>query len=71
MKNFYFKRSNGEEILILGDCDEQSAMVRMHDFMHEYNFKSYYTRMWEEDNVKYYDVGSHTEFFILKEEKGQ
>ena len=36
-------------------------------FLDEYNFKSYYTRIWEENGRLKYDVGSHTEFFFLEE----
>ena len=31
------------------------------------NFKSYYTRTWEENGRLKYDVGSHTEFFFLED----
>ena len=35
------------------------------DFLDEHHFKSYYTRIWQEDNKWWFDVGSHTEFFVL------
>ena len=38
-------------------------------FCNERNFTIYYYRTWERDNVKVFDVGSHTEFFYLKEEE--
>lgn len=37
------------------------------DFLSERNFKSYYQRLWVEGNDLWNDVGSHTEFFVLKE----
>ena len=35
-------------------------------FLDDHNFKSYYTRVWEENGRLIFDVGSHTEFFILE-----
>ena len=65
MKNFYFQRRNGEYILLLNNCTKAQAMVKMHQFLDEHNFKSYYTRCWNtSDGNTHYDVGSHTEFFI-------
>lgn len=64
-KNFYFQRSNGEYILLQEDCTESQAMMKMKKFLDEHNFKSYYTRIWNNENGnRWYDVGSHTEFFI-------
>ena len=39
----------------------------INDFLDERNFKSYYQRLWIENNELWNDVGSHTEFFVLKE----
>lgn len=36
-------------------------------FLDEHNFKSYYTRTWQEENRLKYDVGSWTEFFYSEE----
>lgn len=62
-RNLYFQRANGEHRLLAIDVTEQEAFKEMNRFMDEHNFKSYYTRSWEEDDVKIYDVGSWTEFF--------
>ena len=35
-------------------------------FLDAHNFKSYYTRVWEENGRLIFDVGSHTEFFLLE-----
>lgn len=65
MKNMYFKRSNGEYILLLENCTEEEAWDEMKKFLDDHNYKSYYTRVWTTpDGNKYYDVGSYTEFFI-------
>lgn len=68
--NLYFKNSQGTERLI-GSCitNENEAMKIIKRFCNERNFTIYYYRIWERDNVKVFDVGSHTEFFYLKEEE--
>ena len=63
-KNLYFKRSNGEYILLQEGCSEEQVFTKIYQFLDEHNFKSYYTRIWEKDENRWYDVGSHTEFFI-------
>ena len=63
IRNLYFQRSNGEHRLLATDITEKEAYKEMQKFMDEHNFKCYYTRSWEEDGVKWYDVGSWFEFF--------
>ena len=50
---------------------EQEAFKEIHKFLEEHNYKSYYTRIWYEDNIKKYDVGSYSEFFHLELEDGE
>ena len=64
--DFYFKRSNGELILLAENVSEKEAWVKMKEFIDDHNFKSYYTRVWRKDDTVWYDVGSHSEFFCLK-----
>ena len=63
IRNLYFQRSNGEHRLLATDVTEEEAYKEMDKFMDERNYESYYTRSWEKDGVKWYDVGSWTEFF--------
>ena len=62
-RNLYFQRSNGEYRLLATGVTEKEAHKEMQKFMKAHNYKSYYTRSWEIDGVKIYDVGSWTEFF--------
>ena len=62
-RNLYFQRSNGEHRLLAADITEEDVHKEMQKFMDDHKFKCYYTRSWEEDGVKWYDVGSWTEFF--------
>ena len=50
---------------------EQEASMKIKEFLDEHHYKSYYTRVWYEDNIKKHDVGSHTEFFHLELEEGE
>lgn len=45
---------------------EREAMAIMRDFCDERSFKIYYYRKWNRGGESVYDVGSHTEFFIVK-----
>lgn len=66
LRNLYFERSNGEQVLLLKSCSEEEAFKKMQEFCNEHNFKIYYVRSWSSGNEKHFDVGSHTEFFIWK-----
>jgi hypothetical protein len=68
-KNFYFQRSNGEIVLLAENVTEKEAMIVMHAFLNERNYKSYYTRIIEQPECRMYDVGSWTEFFYWGETK--
>ena len=63
-RNLYFQRSNGEYRLLAKDVTEKEVAALGKAFMDEHNFKSYYVRTWERDGIKWYDVGSWSEFFL-------
>jgi len=61
----YFENSLGVRRQI-GNADSSSEVMRIiHNFLEERTYKSYYTRSWVENNETIYDVGSHSEFFIV------
>jgi hypothetical protein len=63
----YFRNSRGQERVIAEPTDEKECHIEIQKFLDEHNFKSYYTRTWtEEDGSKWYDVGSWSEFFIVR-----
>ena len=69
----YFKNSAGVRREIGRGAAEKDIFKIIHQFLEEHNFKSYYTRTWinpDNHNEKYYDVGSHTEFFICDNPEG-
>lgn len=62
----YFKNSRGKRRVIAAPLSEENAYEIIHAFCEERNFRIYYMRTWRDpDGLKWYDVGSHTEFFIL------
>ena len=69
MKNLYFIRSNGEHLLVEPKIAECDVVKFIKKFIKEKNpkFKTYYIRSWETEDGIMYDVGSHTEFFILRD----
>ena len=66
--NLYFQNSQGKLRLIAEPTSDKEVHATIRQFLDEHNFKSYYTRIWIDDrNIKWFDVGSHTEFFICTE----
>lgn len=61
----YFENSRGERRLIGEPASSEESWNIVHNFCEERNFKIYYVRSWTTpDGEHYFDVGSHTEFFI-------
>lgn len=61
----YFQNSLDQRKLIGEPSTAEESRKIIHDFCAERNFKIYYTRTWvTPGGEKYYDVGSHTEFFV-------
>lgn len=64
-KNLYFRRSNGEYILLLESCTTEEAWTAAKEFMSNHKFTYYYVRKWNDSSGnQWWDVGSHTEFFV-------
>lgn len=64
-----FKNSQGQERVIAENVTRGEAYPIMNKFCEERKFKVYYVREWKDEklNALIFDVGSHTEFFILKD----
>ncbi len=63
----YFQNSFGvrREIGRPGTAEDIHKIIN--DFLEDHKYKSYYTRSWVNETKpeeKFYDVGSHSEFFI-------
>lgn len=65
MSKLYFKDRYGNRRLIGEPNDERKSWRMIHDFCAERNFNIPYVRTWmTEEGEKWYDVSSHTEFFV-------
>lgn len=68
MMKLYFRNCYGTERLIAECQTAQEVHKEIKKFLDEHNYKSYYSRSWKEDNGDIVvDVGSYTEFFIIKD----
>ena len=63
----FFQNSRDEERGIAESSNREEVNKEINKFLDDHNFKSYYTRVWEENGRLIFDVGSHTEFFFLEE----
>lgn len=63
-----FENSYGVERVVADVQSEKEALAYIYKFCEERNFKVYYTRIWETNGRKHFDVGSHTEFFHLEDD---
>lgn len=62
----FFQNNKGEERLIAEPSNREEVNKEINKFLDNHSFKSYYTRVWEENGRLKLDVGSHTEFFYLE-----
>lgn len=63
----YFRDSHGKKRLLKEVETKEDAWKVMQNFMDDHNFKCYYARLWFEDGYTWFDVGSHTEYFLVDE----
>ena len=63
----YFRDSQHNK-RFLGETEtKENAWKIMRKFMDDHNFTCYYTRIWFADGYTWFDVGSHTEYFLVDE----
>jgi len=61
-----FSDRKGKLRIIAKVQTEEEAWDKIVEFCKSHNYTIPYVRMWEVDGFKYYDVGSHTEKFVLR-----
>ena len=62
----YFENSYGKRRIIAEPETEEEAWEKIYEFCENRHFHIHYTRTWRDtDGLKWYDVSSHTEYFIL------
>lgn len=71
LPELYFENKYGQHKFIDNITNMESAFIAIKKFLADKGFQSYYQRYWleEDDSIKI-DVGSHTEFFVIKNLKG-
>ncbi len=66
----YFENSYGQRRIIAEPKTEDEAWKDIHNFCAERNFTIPYVRSWrDQDGLRWYDVSSHTEYFILDDKQ--
>lgn len=63
----YFRDSHNKKRFLEEVTTKENAWKVIQRFMDNHNFTCYYTRTWFQDGYTWYDVGSHTEFFLVDE----
>jgi hypothetical protein len=67
----YFENSRGERRLIGEPATHEESSRIYQKFCEDRNFKIYYVRSWKTpEGETYYDVGSHTEYFVEVDDDG-
>ena len=59
----YFENGYGAWRPIAECKTEKEVAAAIEKFLHSHNYKSYYTRTWDENGWRNYDVGSWSEAF--------
>lgn len=72
MYTVFFKNSTGHKRKIATADTYKAALRAINNFLKERNYTSYLKRAWkiDEETTKV-DVGSHTEFFYIKEKTSE
>lgn len=65
----YFENAKGVKRLIARVKNQAEAYDKIQNFCIERNFNIFYTRSWTENGVTTFDVGSHSEFFLLSDKE--
>lgn len=67
--NLYFQNRFGKKRKIADANNKKEALKAIRDFCNSKNYIIRYIREWGESEYIKYDVGSHTEFFLLEKEE--
>ena len=69
MGKLYFENNYGDKSLIACNITEEEVSVKIVEALKKMNpnYKIHYIRIWEGKAGTWYDVGSHSEFFLFVE----
>ena len=65
MKQVYFENSYGDRRVIGTVESDDQAWQTISKFLKQHNYRAQYIISWTESDGTWYDVGSHSEFFIV------
>ena len=68
MKKIYFEDRFGERRLLAARNTDEEVWQVINNFLTEHRYKAPYVRSWTDDEGTWYDVGSHSEFFLVRNE---
>lgn len=64
--NLYFRDRYGDKRLLASNLQDSDGIYQhIKRFLDDHRFQWYYTRTWYSNGYTWYDVGSHTEFFLV------
>lgn len=66
MKEIYFENQLGERRLLAKKENDEQVWQVINNFLTQHRYNAPYIRTWEQDGEKWYDVGSWSEFFIVR-----
>jgi len=78
MKDLYFIRYNGDEVWLASNVTDYEVGKLINDYIDTCNdkkeendkFVSFYWNIWyDEQGDQWFDVGSHSEFFVLRKRR--
>lgn len=69
--NLYFLKHDGSEVLVAENIDEVKIGNAIYDYLDsiQYNYNTFYIRMYNTDTGTRFDFGNHYDFFESREIK--
>ena len=61
----YFENRYGERRLLGKRNTDEEVWQVINNFLTQHRYKAPYVRSWTENDETWYDVGSHSEFFVV------
>ena len=63
-RDLYFITNREDPRKLACNVPKETALKVIQEFLDYHEYKSYYTRAWDDESGRWFDVGSWTEFFL-------
>lgn len=63
-RDVWFSPDEGLYYLISEERTKEEAWKDINTYLKNHKYKIPYVRIWEENKMQWYDIGSHSEFFV-------